>query len=166
MEFTWYTNPWYFGSNSYANADCAFFHPNLLFWILVPYPPHPMFGFSIYLFGGIVSFASKQLKIVAFSSCEAEYAASAYACKEITFIRGICSDMGFVLHGELILLVDNSASVDVAFNMGVTARTKHFDICIHYFRDEVQKRRIIPIHISNEYQRADGFTKGLPHTTI
>ena len=125
-----------------------------------------MFGFSIYLFGGIVSFASKQLKIVAFSSCEAEYAASAYACKEITFIRGICSDMGFVLHGELILLVDNSASVDVAFNMGVTARTKHFDICIHYFRDEVQKRRIIPIHISNEYQRADGFTKGLDKTNF
>ena len=40
---------------------------------------YPMFGFCIYLFGGIVSFASKQLKVIAFSSCEAEYAACAYA---------------------------------------------------------------------------------------
>ena len=34
--------------------------------------PYPMFGYGIYLFGGLVSFASKQLKVVAFSSCEAE----------------------------------------------------------------------------------------------
>ena len=42
--------------------------------------PYPMFGYCIYLFGGIISFASKQLKVIAFSSCEAEYAACAYAC--------------------------------------------------------------------------------------
>ena len=67
--------------------------------------PYPMFGFGIYLFGGLISFASKQLKVVAFSSCEAEYAAAAYTCKEITFIRNICRDMGFTLEGALVLLV-------------------------------------------------------------
>ena len=123
-----------------------------------------MFGYGIYLFGGLVSFASKQLKVVAFSSCEAEYAAAAYTCKEITFIRGICADLGFILEGALVLLVDNTAAVDVAYNMGVTARTKHFDMCIHYFRDEVQFRRIAPVHILTAYQRADGYTKGLDKT--
>ena len=44
--------------------------------------PYPMFGFVVYLFGGIVSFASKQLKVIAFSSCEAEYAACAYTWLE------------------------------------------------------------------------------------
>ena len=35
--------------------------------------PYPMFGYGIYLYGGLISFASKQLKTVAHSSCEAEY---------------------------------------------------------------------------------------------
>ena len=44
---------------------------------------HNMFGFVIYFFGSIVSYASKHMKIVALSSAEAEYAASACTCKEI-----------------------------------------------------------------------------------
>ena len=36
---------------------------------------YPMYGYVIYLFGGVVSYTSKQLKVVCFSSCEAEYAA-------------------------------------------------------------------------------------------
>ena len=126
--------------------------------------PYPMFGFCIYLFGGIVSFASKQLKVVAFSSCEAEYAASAYTCKEIQFIRSLCKDLGFELTASLILCVDNTAAIEVANNMGVTAKTKHFEMCMHYFRDLVQDNKITPIHILTAFQRADGFTKGLDKT--
>ena len=72
--------------------------------------------------------------------------------------------MGFTLEGALVLLVDNTAAVDVAYNMGVTARTKHFDMCVHYFRDEVQFLRIVPAHVLTAYQRADGYTKGLDKT--
>ena len=46
--------------------------------------PYPMFGFGVYMYGSLISFSSKQLKTVAFSSCEAEYAAAAYTCKEIS----------------------------------------------------------------------------------
>ena len=120
-----------------------------------------MFGSVIYLFGGIISYASKQLKIVCFSSCEAEYAAAANCCKEVSFIRKICADMGFVLNERLVLLVDNTAAIEVAENVGVTAKTKHFETCIHYFRHEVQHGRILPIHVLTIFQRADGFTKGL-----
>ena len=48
--------------------------------------PYPMFGFGVYMYGSLISFSSKQLKTVAFSSCEAEYAAAAYTCKEIEFV--------------------------------------------------------------------------------
>ena len=41
------------------------------------------YGYIVYLFGGVVSFASKYLKIVAMSSAEAEYAAASQACREI-----------------------------------------------------------------------------------
>ena len=123
-----------------------------------------MFGSVVYLYGGIISYASKQLKIVCFSSCEAEYAAAANCCKEISFIRKICTDMGVSLDGQLLLLVDNTAAIEVAENVGVTAKTKHFETCVHYFRHEVQHGRIIPIHVLTSHQRADGFTKGLDRT--
>ena len=86
-----------------------------------------MFGYSVSLFGGLVSFASKQLKTVAFSSCEAEYAAASYACKEVEFVRNVCADMGVILRGRLVLAVDNTACIDIAHDVGVSARTKNFD---------------------------------------
>ena len=123
--------------------------------------PYPMFGFGIYLFGGLISFGSKQLKTVAFSSCEAEYAAAAYCCKEIEFVRNLCFDMGVVLYGRLVLAVDNTAVIDVAHDVGVSARTKHFDRAIHYLRDLTQLRRVLPHYVSTDMQRADGYTKSL-----
>ena len=60
--------------------------------------------------------------------------------------------------------VDNTAALDVAENLGVTARTKHFDQAIHYFRDLTQLKRIVGEHILTSFQRADGFTKGLDRT--
>ena len=125
-----------------------------------------MFGYCINLFGGTVSFASKQLKTVAFSSCEAEYAAASYACKEIEFVRNICADMGVLLHGRLVLAVDNTACIDVAHDVGVSARTKHFDRAIHYLRDLTQLRRVLPVFVKTTQQRADGFTKALDKSTF
>ena len=49
-------------------------------------------------------------------------------------------------------------------DMGVTARTKHFEMCIHYFRDLVQDKKITAEHILTVFQRADGFTEGLDKT--
>jgi transposase InsO family protein len=123
--------------------------------------PYPMFGYGVYLFGGLVSFASKQLKTVAFSSCEAEYAAASYCCKEIEFVRNVCADCGVILQGRLILAVDNTAAIDTAHNVGVTARTKHFERAIHYLRDLTQLKRILPCYVSTTNQRADGYTKSL-----
>ena len=123
--------------------------------------PYPMFGYGIYLYGSLISYASKQLKTVAFSSCEAEYAAGSFACKEIEFVRYICADMGVVLNGRLVLAVDNTACMDIAFDVGVSGRTKHYDRAIHYMRDLTQYKRVLPVYVRTELQRADGYTKGL-----
>ena len=123
--------------------------------------PYPMFGCCVYLFGGLVSFTSKQMKMVALSSCEAEYIAAAACCKEITFIRNVCADMGVILTGPLVLAVDNTAAIEVAYNNGASARTKHFNMSNHYFRDLVLYGYIKPIHIVTSKQRADGYTKSL-----
>jgi len=125
-----------------------------------------MFGFGIYLFGGLISFASKQLKTVAFSSCEAEYAAASYCCKEIEFLRNICADMGLEFNGRLVLAVDNTAAIDVAHDVGVSARTKHFDRAVHYLRDLTQLKRVLPAFVSFLLQRADGYTKPMDKSTF
>ena len=128
--------------------------------------PYPMFGYGVYLYGSLVSYASKQLKTVAFSSCEAEYAAASFACKEIMFIRSVCKDMGVCLQDRLILAVDNTAAIDIAHDVGVSARTKHFDRAIHYLRDLTQTRHVLPAYVNTFRQRADGFTKALDKQTF
>ena len=125
-----------------------------------------MFGYAIYLYGSLVSFGSKQLKTVAFSSCEAEYAAASYCCKEIEFIRALCDDLGLTLNGRLTLAVDNTACIDIAHDVGVSARTKHFGRAIHYLRDLTQLRRVIPVYVRTHQQRADGYTKALDKSTF
>jgi hypothetical protein len=125
-----------------------------------------MFGYSVYLFGGLVSFASKQLKTIAFSSCEAEYAAGSFACKEIEFVRQICHDMGVTLQGRLVLGIDNTACIDIANDVGVSGRTKHYDRAIHYLRDLTQLRRVLPSYVNTHQQRADGYTKVLDKSTF
>ena len=69
--------------------------------------------------------------------------------------------MGVLLHGRLVIGVDNTAAIDVAHNVGVSSRTKHFDRAIHYLRDLMQMRRILPFFVKTELQRADGYTKAL-----
>lgn len=123
--------------------------------------PYPMFGYAIYLHGSLISYASKQLKTVAFSSAEAEYAAASFTCKEIEFLRNLANDMGVRLNGRLVIAVDNTAAIDIAFNNGVSGRTKHYNMAIHYFRDLTNYRRILPAWVDTRFQRADGYTKAL-----
>ena len=116
------------------------------------------------MFGGPISFAAKNLKIVALSSAEAEYAAASYTCKEITFVRKVLTDLGYKVQGPITLCVDNQAAIKIAENVGVTGRTKHFVDAIHYFRHLVDHGAILPTFVRTIHQRADGFTKPLGKT--
>ena len=123
------------------------------------------YGYVIYLFGGVVSFASKYLKVVALSSAEAEYAAASQTCRELTFVRKVCTDLGLEIQGRVCVAVDNTAAISIIHNPGVTARNKHFDDATHYIRDEYAHNRIGPIHVTTDAQKADGFTKPLDAAT-
>ena len=120
-----------------------------------------MFGFVIYFMGPPISFTSKQLKVVALSSAEAEYAAASYVCREVVFIRNVLVDLGFTLTHPTVVCVDNKAAIEIAHNLGVTSRNKHFIDAIHYFRHLVDHCVVVPAHVLAQYERADGFTKCL-----
>ena len=106
-------------------------------------------------------FETKQLKVVALSSAEAEYAAASYTCREVVFVRNVLEDLGFRIQFPTVICVDNRAAIEVAHNIVVTSRNKHFVDAIHYFRDLVDHRVVVPTHVLTKYQRADGFTKCL-----
>ena len=108
-----------------------------------------------------MSFASKLLKVVALSSAEAEYAAASQTCREVAFIRNICSDLGLVLDGRLCLAVDNMAAIAITENEGVTGRNKHFDDATHYVRHAYDYGKIRLVFVPTDKQKADGFTKVL-----
>ena len=120
-----------------------------------------MFGYVIYFAGGPIAFASKRIKVVAKSSAEAEYAAAAYACMELTFVRNILGDLGYPVQAPVIVCVDNKAAVDICKSLGVTKRSKHFTDAIHYFRRCYFHKEIFPILVDTHNQCADGFTKPL-----
>ena len=124
------------------------------------------YGYVVYLYGGVVSFAAKFLKVVALSSAEAEYAAASQTCREITFIRNVCDDLGVTLRGRLCIGVDNTAAISIIENPGVIARNKHFDDSMHYIRSEYTHSRIRPLFVTTDKQRADGFTKPLDWATL
>ena len=123
------------------------------------------YGYVVYLYGGVVSFSSKFLKIIALSSAEAEYAAACQTCREMAFIRHVCGDLGVILKGHLNLGVDNTAAISICENPGVTARNKHFTDAIHFTRDEYEYGRMQPVYVTTDAQKADGFTKPLSGAT-
>lgn len=120
-----------------------------------------MFGFIIFLFGAPIAYVAKRLKVIALSSAEAEYSAMSNTCKELTFIRQILNDLGLLLSGPIILLVDNQAAISICINSGVTARNKHFTDAVHNCRHDYVHQKILPIFVSTKHQLADGFTKAL-----
>ena len=70
-------------------------------------------GFVVFFMGAPISFTSKQLKVVALSSAEAEYAAASYACRELVFIRSVLVDFGFQIRQPTVLCVDNKAAIEL-----------------------------------------------------
>ena len=115
----------------------------------------------MYLYGGVVSYCSQRLKVIAHSTAEAEYAAASYTCKEIVFIRSLLSDLGVSLMGETVLAVDNEAAIKIARNQGVTKLNKHFTDATHYLRHLVDHKVVDVVHVTTKQQNADGLTKPL-----
>ena len=124
--------------------------------------PNPMAGFSVFMSGGVISYQARRIKsklcVSGDSSCETEYAAAAATCKEINFIRGIMSDMGFIPEGSIILAVDNDAAIKVANDVGVTKRNMHFERAAH-LRHAVMHNRVQLVWVDTKMQMADFHSK-------
>jgi len=119
-----------------------------------------IFGFISMIGNNIISFKSKKQKIVAQSSCEAEYIAMAYAIKETLWIERLLTEVGIDFDTSIIYC-DNMGAIKIAQKQASTGRTKHLDIRLQMIKDLVAKEEMKIQYVQSSLNIADIFTKPL-----
>ncbi|KAH9144356.1 hypothetical protein AeRB84_011705 [Aphanomyces euteiches] len=105
-------------------------------------------GFACFVGGGIVSWKSARQRVVALSTCGAEYVALAELAKEVVWLRGLLEDMNMKQEQATLTWCDNKAAISTAENVGVASRSKHIQANVLDLR-----------HVGTADQLADVLTK-------
>jgi len=108
-----------------------------------------------------ISWQSQKQRIVALSTCEAEYVAAATACCQGVWLRRLLQEITGEDHRAPVLRVDNKSAIELAKNPVLHDRSKHIDIRFHFIRDCVNGGRIVLGHVETGQQLADILTKPL-----
>ena len=109
----------------------------------------------------LISWRSSKQRIVALSTCEAEYIAITETSKEALFLRQLYTDMSGTDTEYVRLFTDNQGAIALAKNPVHHKRTKHIDIRYHFIRELVSNGVIILSYIPSADNIADLFTKPL-----
>ena len=119
-------------------------------------------GYVFLLGNGVISWESKQQRMVALSSTEAEYMNLSEATREAMHLRKSLSDLGFHCSQEVKIYNDNFGARMLVENPVFHARSKHIDIRHHFVRDDLKDGIISVEYVPTEDMVADMLTKGLP----
>eukprot|EP00253_Pinus_taeda_P023524 PITA_23524 len=108
-----------------------------------------------------ISWMSRNQKLVALSTAEAEYIATSMASYEAFWLRKLFSELfGFTLD-TTVIQCDNQSGIRLSENPVFHDPSKQINIRYHYIRDMVQWRAIRLQHINTDEQVADILTKPL-----
>ena len=117
---------------------------------------------SVFLLGSsLVTWASQKQRVVALSSCEAEYIASANAACQGIWLSRLLGELLGVQTPRVKLLVDNKSAIALSKNPVHHDRSKHIDTRFHFIRDCVERGEVEIDHVSTTDQLADILTKAL-----
>jgi hypothetical protein len=118
-------------------------------------------GLIFFLAGGPIAWQSTKQRVVALSSCEAEYIAAAGAACEAVWLARLLAELvgGAVLAPKL--KVDNKSAIALMKNPVHHDRSKHIDIKFHFIRECCDRKLIDVEFIGTEFQLGDLLTKAL-----
>jgi len=89
----------------------------------------------VYFLGNnLVTWSSQKQKIVALSSCEAEYVAAAAAACQGVWLSRLLGDMLGIKEMSVKLLMDNKSAIALSKNPVHHDRSKHIDTRFHFIR--------------------------------
>ena len=108
-----------------------------------------------------ICWVSRRLKVVAVSSTEAEVAAGVPAAKDIRFVLHILDFFGVEIKGAVPLLIDNEGMWFNVRNEGVSARTRYWELWMHFVREMYMKGMLAPFKVDSEDEFADLMTKAM-----
>ena len=118
-------------------------------------------GIIFFLGDGAVSWQSVKQRIVANSSCEAEYIAAATAACQAIWLARVLADMRGSEVKKPILMVDNKSTISIIKNPILNDRSKHIDVKFHVIREYSETGQIEVKFISTTDQLGDILTKPL-----
>ncbi|GJS22747.1 putative ribonuclease H-like domain-containing protein [Tanacetum coccineum] len=106
----------------------------------------------------LISWQCKKHTIVANSTTEAEYVATANCCRHVLWIQNQMLDYGPNFMNTKIY-IDNESTICIVKNPVFHSKTKHIEIRHHFIRDSFKKKLIQAIKIHTDHNVADLLTK-------
>jgi hypothetical protein len=117
---------------------------------------------SVFFVGmNLVTWVSQKQNVVALSSCEAEYIASANAACQGIWLSRLLGELLGIQAPKVNLLVDNKSAIALSKNPVHHERSKHIDTKYHFVRECVDNGSIDIDHVGTQNQLADILTKAL-----
>lgn len=110
----------------------------------------------------IISWVSQKQRVVAFSSCEAEYISAATAACQGLWLARLLGELRCKEVECVNLKVDNQSAISLSKNPVLHDRSKHIQIRYHFIRDCVEEGSVVVEHVRTGDQLADILTKPLP----
>jgi hypothetical protein len=108
-----------------------------------------------------VTWQSQKQKVVALSSCEAEYIAGATAACQGVWLAQLLSELKSEQRTAFVLKMDSQSAIALGKNPVFHDRSKHIDVRFHFIRECVGNGKLEIEHVRTEEQIADILTKPL-----
>jgi hypothetical protein len=118
-------------------------------------------GVLVFLGASPIAWQSLKQKMVALSTCEAEYVAAATAACQVVWLRRLLGELTGVEARPPALKVDNQPAIALAKNPVLHDRSKHIDVKFHFIRDCVDGGQMVIEFVDSGRQLADILTKPL-----
>ncbi|CAM8999307.1 unnamed protein product [Rhodiola kirilowii] len=118
-------------------------------------------GVAFFMGSSLISWMSQKQKVVALSSCEAEYIAAATAACQGVWLERLLGDLLSRSTSKVVLNIDNKSAISLCKNPVHHDRSKHIDTRFHFIRECVEEGKIVVKHVSTNDQLADILTKPL-----
>ena len=120
-------------------------------------------GYVILAGGGPIAWSSMHQRLVALSSCEAEYYGLGEVTKHVLWTQQLLQELGYSGPDRMPMEIrcDSTSAIALSKNPEFHRRIKHVSIRWHFIRQHQEQEDITINYVPTEDQAADGLTKAL-----